>query len=87
MPSIAHWRLDWLDVQTLIANTERIFTYPMADTGVCGLRSYEAERCGEKAAVVVANREMHAAGHTRSGAELDRIPRKYRTDTARSTRA
>ncbi|WP_158169590.1 FAD-dependent monooxygenase [Mycolicibacterium smegmatis] len=136
LPHIAHWRLDWLDVDKLIGSTEQIFRYPMVDkdplprwnpdrmsrvtllgdaahpmypvganggsqaivdarvladhlaeAGVRGLRAYEAERADETAAVIVANREMHRAGHARSAAELDRVTRKYRTDTARSTRA
>ena len=134
LPHVAGWRLDWLDVDSLIGSTPQIFTYPMVDkdpvrqwgrggrvtllgdaahpmypvganggsqavvdarvladhlaeAGVRGLRTYEAERADETAAVIVANREMHRAANTRSAIELDRVTRKYRTDTARSTRA
>ncbi|PJK18686.1 FAD-dependent monooxygenase [Mycolicibacterium goodii] len=59
----------------------------LASHGVGGLRRYEAERAEETAEVIAANREMHTAGQTRTAAELDRITRRYRTDTARSARA
>jgi len=65
----------------------RVLADHLADTGVRGLRIYEAERCVETAAVIAANREMHAAGHTRSGTELARITRRYRIDTARGARS
>lgn len=65
----------------------RVLADHLCDEGVPGLRRYEAERADETAEVIVANREMHRAGHTRSATELDRVTRKYRTDTARSTRA
>ncbi|ULN45317.1 FAD-dependent monooxygenase [Mycolicibacterium goodii] len=59
----------------------------LASHGVGGLRRYEAERTEETAEVIAANREMHTAGQTRTATELDRITRRYRTDTARSARA
>ncbi|MBU8811251.1 FAD-dependent monooxygenase [Mycolicibacterium goodii] len=59
----------------------------LASHGVGGLRRYEAERAEETAEVIAANREMHTAGQTRTAVELDRITRRYRTDTARSARA
>lgn len=65
----------------------RVLADHLFDEGVPALRRYEAERAAETAEVIVANREMHRAGHTRSATELDRVTRKYRTDTARSTRA
>lgn len=65
----------------------RVLADHLCDEGVPGLRRYEAERADETAEVIVANREMHRAGHTRSATELDRVTRKYRTDTARSARA
>ncbi|AKS33929.1 FAD-dependent monooxygenase [Mycolicibacterium goodii] len=65
----------------------RVLADHLAAHGAQGLRRYEAERAEETAAVIVANREMHRAGHTRSATELDRVTRRYRTDTARSTRA
>jgi 2-polyprenyl-6-methoxyphenol hydroxylase-like FAD-dependent oxidoreductase len=65
----------------------RVLADRLAARGAPGLRSYETERARETAEVIIANREMHNAGHARTAAELDHITRKYRTDTARSTRA
>ncbi|BBY67338.1 FAD-dependent monooxygenase [Mycolicibacterium helvum] len=129
---LTHWRLDWLDLDTLVTRTENIFAYPMVDRnplpywgvgrvtllgdaahpmypvganggsqaivdarvladeyavrGVDGLRRYENQRRPETAEVVTANRQMHRA-LSEGAADLDRVTRTYRSDTARSRRA
>ena len=50
-----------------------------------GVTGYEARRIPETTAVVHANREMHHAGAARNASDLDRITRRYRTRTVRST--
>ncbi len=52
--------------------------------GADGLRDYENRRRRDTAAVVAANRAMHAAGATRSPDALAHITSRYREDTERS---
>jgi 2-polyprenyl-6-methoxyphenol hydroxylase-like FAD-dependent oxidoreductase len=62
----------------------RVLADALADHGADGLRRYENERRPATAAVVAANRDMHRAG-ARRPADIARVTRQYRNDTARSS--